>query len=348
MEIITENGKDYLVTYIVKIDNSAIDANALFVDTQEAVAKILKAYNNKHKTKNLAIYKGYGSNLQSLVNRYSGDYFSPSYMKGYQTNPALNLAQNFFTEQANDATAIGTAFHKVLEDYYNLPGEERTRERLWTLEEEVLQLPQNIGMDKTKLDEYVAGYFDIKDYLHPRSELDEKNLKCVTEHRGRIENLYVKRLGYTIPCAVSYVADRVDYRGNDAIILDYKTGHPTAESVTFKGYLGSMILYKWAMEQELNTEITKGYLICPGNKASEKYLQLDYSLENEKLMMEQIDRFYKGWMRDNRCREYAYTDEGYFTSEDAKKFRAIMNDNTIWMSKIPIKVYVGEHDESCL
>lgn len=343
MEIITENGKDYLVTYIAKIDNSTIDANALFTDAQEAVAKIIKAFNKKHKTKNLAIYSGYGSNLQSLINRYSGDFFSPSFMKGYKTNPALNLMQNFFTEQANDATAIGTAFHKVLEDYYNLPGEDRNRDKLWELEKTVLRE----GMDKSILDEYISGYYDIKDYLHPRSDLDEKSLKCVTEHRGRA-NLHVKRLGYTLPCAISYVADRIDFRDDDVIILDYKTGHPTESSVTFDGYLGSMILYKWAMEQELNIDITKGYLICPGNTASKKYLQLDYSKENEEKMAEQIDRFYKSFMRDNRSREYEFTDTGYFTSEDSKKYKAIMNDNTIWMSKIPIKVYIGEHDESCL
>jgi hypothetical protein len=346
MEIITENGKDYLVTYVAKIDNSAIDAKALFTDLSEAVAKIIKAYNNKHKTNNLAIYKGYGSNLQSLLNRYSGDYFSPSFMKGYKTNPALTLMQNFFEEGANDATAIGTAFHKVLEDYYLLPGEERQRDKLWELEAKVLA--ENPNMDKSILDAYITGYYDIKDYLHPRSELDEKNLKCVTEHRGRAENLYAKSIGYTVPCAVSYVADRVDYRGNDVIILDYKTGHPTEAAVTFDGYLGSMILYKWAMENELNTTITKGYLICPGNTGAKRYMALDYSKENEEKLAEQIDRFYKGFMRDNRNREYEYTDNGYFTSDDAKKYKVLMNDNTIWMSKVPIKVYIGEHDESCL
>ena len=81
MEIITENGKDYLVTSVAKIDNSTISAGALFTDVQEVVTKILKKYNNQHKTKNLSIYQGYGSNLQSLLNRYSGDYFSPSFMK---------------------------------------------------------------------------------------------------------------------------------------------------------------------------------------------------------------------------------------------------------------------------
>lgn len=346
MEIITENGKDYLLTYVAKIDNNTIDANALFVDVNDAVNKIIKSYNTKHKTRNLAIYKGYGSNLQSLLNRFSGDYFSPSFMKGYKTNPALNLMANFFEEGANDATAVGTAFHSVLEQYYLLPGDERDRNKLWTIEESVLL--DHPGMDRTKLDEYITGYIDTKDYLHPRTALDDKTLKCVTEHKGRIENLYARSIGYTVPCAVSYIADRIDYREDDVVILDYKTGHPDKSAATFDGYLGSMILYKWAMENELNTNITKGYLICPGNSASNKYLPLDYSEENEKKFADQIDRFYKNFMRDIRSREYTYTDAGWFTSNDAKQFRALMNDNTIWMSKIPIKIYIGNHDESCL
>lgn len=346
MEIITENGKDYLLTYIAKIDNSCIDANALFADVRETVNKIIKSYNNKHKTKNQSIYKGYGSGLQSLLNRFSGDYFSPSFMKGYTTNPALNLMQNFFEEGANDATAIGTAFHKVMEMYYQLPKEERDRELLWRLEEQVLS--ENPGMNKTFLDNYISGYINTKDYLHPRSLLDDKELDCVTEHRGRIENLYARSINYTVPCTVSYVADRVDYRGKDVVILDYKTGKPDKSATEFSGYLGSMILYKWAMENELNTSINKGYLICPGNTPSKKYLQLDYSIENEKKFAEQIDRFFQCFMRDNRSREYVYTDVGYFTSNDAKSFKALMNDNTIWMAKVPIKVYIGEHNESCL
>ena len=345
MEIVSENGKDYLVTNVAKIDNFTIDANELFVDVMSTVKTILKKYNNKHKTKNIAIYNGYGYGLQSLLNRYSGDYFSPSFMKNYITNPALSLMSNFFTEQANDATAIGTTFHSILEEYYKLPKEERQRKKLYDLAEQLI--PEN--QDKDAVLEYVNGYFDIKDYLHPRKELDDTQLECITEHKGRANNLYIKRLNYTIPCAVSYIADRIDYRDDDVIILDYKTGHPSKESVTFDGYLGSMLLYKWAMEQELNgIEITKGYLICPGNKPSEKYLQLDYSLENEKIMIEKIDNFYRDFMRDNRSREYEFTENGYFTTDDAKNYKAIMLDSTIWMSKIPVKLYIGETNESVL
>ena len=344
MEIITENGKDYLVTSVAKIDNKTIDANEFFVDAKLLLADIIKKYNNKHKTKLSYISKGYGSGLQSTLQRFSGEYFSPSFMKSYVTNPALNFMQTFFTEGANDATAIGTIFHACMEEYYLLPPEERVRSKLWEIEMKHL----GPDTDKSKVDEYIEGYMGVKDYLHPRKELDDKALQCVTEHRGRASNLYVKSCGYTIPCAVSYVADRVDTRDGEYIILDYKTGHPKDEAVTFNGYLGSMLLYKWAMEQELNCTITKGFLICPGNTASKKYLELDYSKENEEKMIENIDMFYKNFMKDNRSREYAFTGAGYFTSDDAKAYREIMNDNTIWMAKIPVKIYIGEHDESPL
>ena len=341
MEIISENGKDYLISYVAKIDNSTIDAGRLFVDMYETVYNILNKQNKKNKTHNTYIANGYGFSVQSFLNRYSGNYISPSFMKGYATNPALNLMSNFFVEQANDATAIGTSFHKVLEDYYNLPKEERHRDKLWELEVTTLQE----GQSKEILDEYIKGYYDIKDYLHPRSALDDTKLECKTEHRGRSQ-IHVPKLNYTLPCKISYVADRIDFRDGEVIILDYKTGHPTEEAATFNGYLGSMILYKWAMEQELNVEINKGYLICPGNTASKKYIPLDYSLENEKIMMEKMINFYQDFTRDNCTRMYNFTEEGYFTTDDAKAFRECMNDNTIWMSKIPVKFYIGETDEA--
>ena len=343
MEIISENGKDYLVTCVAKIDNHTIDASPFFADAHDLVKKILDITNKKNKTYKSTIYNGYGANISSVLNRFSGNFFSPSFMKGYQTNPALNFMQNFFTEKVNDATAIGNAFHSVMEAYYKLPKDEREREKLLQLELQFLQE----GQDKSKLDEYIKGYMDIKDYLHPRKALNDKELECVTEHRGKAR-LFVKSIGYELPCDVAYVADRVDYRGDDTVILDYKTGHPSADAVTFDGYLGSMILYKWAMEQELNTTINKGFLICPGNENKNKYMQLDYSRENEEKLAEQIEAFYTQFQEDYRSRIFEYTDKGYFTSDDAKKYIEIMLDNTIWRTKMPVRIYIGETNDSCL
>jgi hypothetical protein len=341
-QIITEEGKDYLLTYVAKINNKTLDASALFTDCELLIQKLVKAYNNKHQTRNVAIYQGYGSSIQSLLNRFSGDYFSPSFLSGYMTNPALLLMQNFFTEQVNDATALGTAFHKIMEIYYNLPADERHRSKLFEILDEVIAP----GQDREKLESFVKGYYDIKDYLHPKDILEDAKLKCSTEHRGR-EKLYVKSIGYTLPCAVSYVADRIDYRDEvGPVILDYKTGNPKPEYVTFDGYLGSMILYKWGMEQELNTEISKGYLITPIGK--KKYMELDFSKENEQILADKIDEFYKKFIADSKNRVYTFTEQGYFNTDDAKRFLSVMQDNTLFYAQIPQKIYIGEHSDALL
>jgi hypothetical protein len=341
-QIITEDGKDYLQTYVAKIDNHTINAEALFTDCELLVQKLLKAYNNKHKTRDTSLYKGYGSTVQSFLNRFSSDYFSPSFMKSYEANPGLLLMQNFFVEQANDATAIGTTVHKIFEEYYKLDPLERKRDKLYDLMNQYI----GEGQNREVIKEYIDGYYDIKDYLHPRSELDDTKLNCQTEHRGR-EKLYVKSIGYTLPCAVAYVADRVDYRDEvGPVILDYKTGHPKPEAVTFEGYLGSMILYKWAMEQELNTEITKGFLITPGNP--KKYMELEYTLDNEKILAEKVTEFFNQFSSDNKNRVYKFTEDGYFTTDDAKKLKEVMEDNTIFYAKMPQKLYIGEHSEALL
>ena len=340
--IYTKDGKDYLYTYVAKRDNYSIDANALFLDIRELVQKIVAKTNRKFGTRNVFIKSGYGSELQSFLNRFSGDYFSPSFMKSYVANPALNLMQNFFVEGANDATAIGSTFHKILEEYYKLPKEERMRLRLYDLAKKYIPA----GQDVEKVMDYIEGYIKAKDYLHPKSELDDTALDCVTEHRGRAQNLYVRSIDYIVPCAVSYVADRIDYRDDEVVILDYKTGTYTPEAVTFDGYLGSMILYKWAMEQELNTKITQGYLIYPSSK--KKYYKLDYSIENEKILAGMIDSFYDQFLADNRSRIYKFTEEGYFTTEDAKIFRDLMNNNEKWDCKKWFDIYIGEHEDSVL
>ena len=342
-QIITEDGKDYLLTYVAKIDNKTLNAEALFTDCELLVSKLLKAYNNKHKTRDVKLYKGYGSTIQSFLDRFSSDYFSPSFMKSYEANPGLLLMQNFFREQKNDATYIGSFVHKVFETYYLLPPEERKRDKLYEIMDSLL----TEGQDREKVKEYIDGYYSIKDYLHPRSELDDTKLECKTEHRGRANNLYVPSIGYTLPCAFSYVADRIDFRDEvGPVILDYKTGHPKEEAVTFDGYLGSMILYKWAMEQELHTEIKKGYLITPGN--SKKYMELDYSRENELILADRVTAFFEKFSVDNKNRVYKFTEDGYFTTEDAQKFKEVMEDNTIFWAKLPQKLYIGEHSEALL
>ena len=50
MNIIEIDGKDYLETFIGKLDNEHIDATPFFVESQECLNKIVKAFNREHKT----------------------------------------------------------------------------------------------------------------------------------------------------------------------------------------------------------------------------------------------------------------------------------------------------------
>lgn len=340
MDIVSIDGKDYLNTYIAKINNNSVDASGFFIDIRECVNAILKKFNNKYKLACSYLDSNtYGGNLQSMLNRFSGDYFSPSFLKNYETNPALCLFNSLFTEDVNDAAAIGTTFHKIMEEYYKLPKEERQREKIWQiLDKEILE-----GQDRERLSEFIEGFIVSGDYLG--GKMDDTKLDCQTERRGRLK-IHVKSHNYTLPCFTAYVADRIDFRDNGIYIIDYKTGKPKASVVTFDGYLGSMIIYKWAVEQELDVKVNSAYLMTPGNK--KKFMELDFSKENELKMIEKIERFYRRFTKDNQRRVYEFTNEGYFNSNDAAAFRYTMNDNTIWMAKIPVQIYIGLTKERLL
>lgn len=330
MEIITENGKDYLNTFFAKLDNKKIDATPFFIEMEECRQKILREYNKKNHTHFAFIDKdGYGGNIQSILNRFSGDYFSASFIKSYMTNPATCFYSMLIPDDSNTATDIGSTVHKILELYYSQDKELRTYELLDQIASKVIREDQ----DKDKIMSYINNYKLTKHYLG----ISDKELDCKCEFSGKSQ-IYIKEFGINLPtCA--YVIDRIDITPNGLYVIDYKTGAVTSKNTTFEGNLGQMILYKWVMEQHFNQEI-KDVLICaPGLK---KYLKCDCGLENQKIMVDEIHKFFKKFRDDNSRRIYEYTDDGYFTSRALMEFREIMNDPTIRFAKIPVKVYIGE------
>ena len=318
MKIITKNGKDYLKTSVKKINNFSVDCFTLFNDIEE--------YLDKNEN----------SNLQHFYDRFSCSYFSPSFMKSYMENPMNTIFNSVSSEGVNDATAIGTTYHKIMEDYYSLPKEERNREVLDKLEKDLTPF----GMDQKRLHQYVEGYKDIKDYLNEDSELDDTNLDCFCEYKGKTQ-VYIPKFDITLPIPLSYIVDRIDVRDGKLYILDYKTGRQGRHSATFDGYLGSMILYKWVIEQDFGMEVDKGYLIAP--HLDNKYIELDYSLVNESKLVDDFYDFYEQFKKDTETRVYSFTNKGYFTSDDMRKYRRKMQDSSV--DTINIEIYIGESEE---
>lgn len=332
MNIIEIDGKDYLETYFAKLDNDHIDCTPFFIEVQECIQNILKKYNKQHKTNFTYIGKDeYGSNLQNILNRYSGDYFSPSFLKSYTTNPAGCFYSMFCEDDVSAASSIGTTFHSIMETFFKEG--ERTPERLAQLCEE-----QSLEGQFDKIKEYANGFLSTKDYLNDPNYMEP--LKCLCETRGR-DKLYVNSLGVTTPTC-SYVIDRVDYREDGIYIVDYKTGKVSAKNATFEGNLAQMIIYKWAAESYYNEKIKGVYICDPG---SSLYRECDCGLENEKLLWEHIMKFFDQLNKDNRQRIYTYTDKGYFLNDQMKEFRRIMNDPSIRMAKIPLQVLIGDHQK---
>lgn len=335
MKLISENGKDYLETYVVKESNTKINANKLFMDVEELIYKILKKTNSR---KSFIDKKLYGGNLQLLLNRFSGDSCSPSFLKSYTTNPALTLMNNFFSDSDDTYIRVGNVFHKIMENYFNLKEENRTKENLLQLMDEEIKKDELV---QTKLiKELVDGYLKGGDYLKEGKK--DSELKCLTEKYGS-DFLYVKSLDTTIPIRLSYVLDRVDFRNGGLYIVDYKTSKNVGDGASFDGYLSSMLIYKWAAEQLFNKPVKGGFLSYPRTK--EKYVELDFSKESEEKLLEKINSFLDDIKKSSRLRTYTYTDKGYFNTKDTSEFRRIMNDSLLWDVKIPVRIYIGEEKD---
>ena len=333
MNTIIEDNKVYLDTYFAKIDNETIDCSPFFIDLEEAKGEILKDYNREHKTHFTYLDESmYGYPIQSILNRFSGSYFSASFLKSYEDNPAGCFYSMLCTDDAGSVTRTGSIVHKILEDYYLLPKEQRTQEKLLEIRDNNLLE----GQDNDKICQYVDGYLNTPDYL-TNKKLDDTQLDCECEYRGK-SKIYVKEYDLQLPtCA--YVIDRIDFRGDDIYIVDYKTGSVTNKNLTFEGNLGQMILYKWVVEQRLDKEIKDIYICAPGHQ---KYMQVDCGKENQEQMIERVNNFFSQFKQDNARRVYNYTDKGYFTNTQMKEFREIMHDNSIRFAKIPVKVYIGD------
>lgn len=330
--IISENGNDYLQSYIAKINNNTIDASGFFVDLAEFINTMNIDTSNRDS---------YGSFAAAIYNKFNASYISPSFMNSFNANPALCLYESAFVNDydVNSAATLGSTFHKIMEEYYKQDPINRDQSKLLEFKKDYI-LP---GQDVTKINEFISGYVNIYDYLNPTKKLDDTTLKCQTEHSNKAD-IIVRSCNHKLPCKVKYIVDRIDYRDNDIYILDYKTGRPKPDANTFNGHLAAMLLYKWGIENEYNIDVTGGFLITPTN--STKYMKLDYSKSNEEKLIEKIELFYEKFAQSAYNRIYTYTDNGFFYgSKDKQVFKEIMNDSTIWMAKIPVKICLGKTED---
>lgn len=288
MEIKTIDGKDYLVSSVQIGKQCLIETDKLFDDMWEFI-ELLREYN-----KSDFVGDGYGANIEHIYRKYNTDYFSPTFLKSFTENQFGCLAHDIYN--TGESNVRGINFHKVMELYYQLPKGERTREKAIELTKEVCADDDSYE----KVLEYVNYYFNRHlDYLG--GKLDDNSLECLTEHKGKCE-IFVKSLGKKLPMKMKYIIDRLDYRDDKIYLIDYKTGSPTADKCnSFDGYLPQMTLYRWAIENEFDMEISATYLNIP-KKIKDFYVKINRSDRIDEVVFNMCERFYRNYEKFKKDR----------------------------------------------
>ena len=199
-------------------------------------------------------------------------------------NPFGSLIHEIY--DTGKTNTVGINFHRIMELYYKLPKEERTQEKALEITKEVCD-----DGSYEKVLSYVKNYFDRHfDYLG--GELDDNSLECLTEHKGKCD-IFVKSIGSKLPMKLKFIIDRIDYRDDKIFLIDYKTGSPTAfKCNSFDGYLTQMTLYRWAIENEFNMEITDTYLNIP-KKLKDFYVKVNKSKKIDEVVFSICEQFCK-------------------------------------------------------
>ena len=60
---------------------------------------------------------------QSLCNKFSGRYMSPTFMKSFELCPARALYESLLPRTDGTYTLVGTIYHDIMENFYNLKKE---------------------------------------------------------------------------------------------------------------------------------------------------------------------------------------------------------------------------------
>ncbi len=265
---------------IIQKDNT-IDATQLFKDAKEWVKneKLKKGVDRLHRH----------HPLQHLFNSNSGNYVSPTAMKSAEACPAGYLYSKLVQEKKGSATSIGSSVHSIYQDFYNLPGNERTKDKIYNIMDNIIKNDEQDEDSAKWIKYYVDGYWDALDYKTGRP-MDHKSLVCTNE---TFIKPIINPLGVDLGIPVYTLIDRIDIRDDGIYVIDYKTGNgdPNPYLLGSAGYLPQMIFYYWAVTSEYGQEPEKVMLCLPGASMKYKYVDMNVkSLVEQSKVVEQVKR----------------------------------------------------------
>lgn len=327
----------------------ALDGNELF----EEAEKIVNDVKNKLGwTKTPRHFQP-----QTLLNRHSAGYLSPTAMKSFLNCPAHYMYGMVEPIDRQRATYVGTAFHMVMQEFYQLDSDKRDKQHLDEIKDRIIVEEQIEGYALNSLNSYVEGFWSAPDYLRgPNGELlpmDHSSIKNELEYfvRDALTPLGINMSEdpHNIPSVPTYtLIDRIDFRDDGVYIIDYKTGFGNAEAknLGINGYLSQLIYYKWAIEKIFNIEVKGAYLMLPGaNDEEHKWEKLNiHSLKNQSITIERSVDFLSKMAKVRDSRMFPILQGPYCRPFDFKTEEVLIEGENVTREYLDVDLDIDERE----
>lgn len=324
--------KRTLKTYIIQ-ENDQIDAKQLFKDLKDVV----------EKDKKLGIEIDRKHPAQKLLNKFSGQYISPTMVRGFYNCAANQIYNSLLPYDSTRVTSVGTTVHSILQEFYEADGPLRTIELLDSITDKYCQLNHEFDLQRNQVKFYINGFKETPHYL-TGNPMDHKNLICFNE-------LFIKEkcspLGISIPLTIYNAIDRVDFNEDGIYSIDYKTGkYFSPEVFSFDGYLPQLISYAWGIEAAYGEKVKKAYILTPG--FTKKYHEMDiHNLKFQSMYIEKLLKYCDDAAEAAETRIYKESIMPYCSSCGMKELCNIYNRKLSESQKIEIEydITLSDSDE---
>lgn len=231
---------------------------------------------------------------RKLKRRFSGNYVSPTFTKGWKDCPSRALIQNVVvqTKPKSSAATLGTFVHLMYEHMSSrdfLPENNEEMLAVWDLnakdhhkaDYDVLSKEDQEGLLKKAL-WYVNLYAKMDDYI-PDTGYKMKDIWKIKGSEVRSEffmrvddfELYQQKL----PTLMNLL-DRLDIRGDDIYVIDYKTGESNSGDHKLQ-----MMIYSWGVQKLFGIKPTC-LIIAPG--APKQIEEITWTKREESVALEEI------------------------------------------------------------
>lgn len=226
-----------------------------------------------------------------IFNRFSGEYFSPTFVKSFSNCPAQSFINSCIPRTSSEIMNFGSCTHKVFERI--------VKEKLWgdeakckaIAEEELINFeikqPNNMALLRER---YLPNFLNAKDYLDPSKPFDYDKIQMFPEQFFKAD-LSI----FDVPLGSCFnLMDRLDIREEGIFVIDYKTGVPPfnqeKKAEFIDSYLHQMICYAWMIEKQYGVK-ARVFAFIPHDGS---YIEFPVqSLKNQSIFVEKIVEYYK-------------------------------------------------------